>query len=112
MTKEVPRHSLPTESVSLSWKNRGSLLEDTSYQIAWHFSRRWALCSRSESIPASTPPQFHTHFSISRGVGNRLAAILLEIDANELNNVFASQDFIIFKIGKIGNYLCTLSFQK
>ena len=30
---------------------------------------------------------------------------MLEIDANELNNVFASQDFIIFKIGKIGNYL-------
>ena len=67
MTKEVPRHSLPTESVSLSWKNKGSLLEDTSYQIAWHFSRRWALCSRSESIPARTPSQFHTHFSISRG---------------------------------------------
>ena len=34
-----------------------------------------------------------------------LAAILLEIDANELNNVFASRHFIIFKIGKIGNYL-------
>ena len=27
-----------------------------------------------------------------------------EIDANDLNNVFASQDLIIFKIGKIGNY--------
>ena len=35
----------------------------------------------------------------------RVAAILLEIDANELNNTFASQDFFIFKIGKIDNYL-------
>ena len=35
----------------------------------------------------------------------RVAAILLEIHANELNNTFASQDFFIFKIGKIGNYL-------
>ena len=34
----------------------------------------------------------------------RVAAILVEIDANELNNAFASQDFFIFKIGKIGNY--------
>ena len=35
----------------------------------------------------------------------RVAAILLEIDANELNNAFASQDFSFLKIGKIGNYL-------
>ena len=35
----------------------------------------------------------------------RVAAILLEIDANELNNAFACYDFFIFKIGKIGNYL-------
>ena len=34
----------------------------------------------------------------------RMAAILLETEANDLNNVFASKDFIIFKIGKIGNY--------
>ena len=33
-----------------------------------------------------------------------MAAILLEINVNDLNNVVASQDFIIFKIGKIGNY--------
>ena len=33
----------------------------------------------------------------------RLAAILLKIDANELNNVFASRHYIIFKIGEIGN---------
>ena len=45
----------------------------------------------------------------------RVAAILPEIDANELNSAFASQDFFIFKIGKIGNYanypgsqICTL----
>ena len=38
-------------------------------------------------------------------VSARAAAILLEIDANELNNVFASRHFVIFKIGKIGNYL-------
>ena len=41
---------------------------------------------------------------MKEALGSRVAAILLEIDANELNNVFASQDFIIFKIGKIGNY--------
>ena len=36
---------------------------------------------------------------------DRVAAILLEIDANELTNAFTSQDFFIFKIGKIGNSL-------
>ena len=37
-------------------------------------------------------------------MGSRLAAILLEIDANELNNVFAVPDFIILKIGDfLGN---------
>ena len=35
----------------------------------------------------------------------RVAAILLEIDANELNNVFASRHYIIYKIGKIGDDL-------
>ena len=34
----------------------------------------------------------------------RVAAILLEIDANDLNNVSVSQDLVIFKIVKIGNY--------
>ena len=29
---------------------------------------------------------------------------MLEIDANELNSVFASRHFIIFRIGKMGNY--------
>ena len=29
---------------------------------------------------------------------------MLEIDANDLNNAFASKDFFIFKIGKIGNF--------
>ena len=46
-------------------------------------------------------------------LASRVAAILLEIDANESNNVFAAQDFIIFKIGKIGkigNYLSCLKY--
>ena len=33
---------------------------------------------------------------------SRVAAILLEIDANDLNNVFVCRHFIILKIG---NYL-------
>ena len=42
---------------------------------------------------------------------SRVAAILLEIDANELNNVFASRLFITFEIGKIGRYqISTLLF--
>ena len=37
-------------------------------------------------------------------INTRVAAILLEIDANELNNVFAVPDFIILKIGDfLGN---------
>ena len=40
----------------------------------------------------------------------RLAAILLGIDANELNNVFASWHLIILKIGKIGNYLSSSKY--
>ena len=36
---------------------------------------------------------------------SRVAAILLGIDANDLNNVFASRHLIIFKIGGIGNLL-------
>ena len=33
-----------------------------------------------------------------------MAAILLEIDANDLNNMFVCRHFIILKIGEIGNY--------
>ena len=40
----------------------------------------------------------------------RAAAILLEIDANDLNNVFASWHLIILKIGKIGNYLSSSKY--
>ena len=36
------------------------------------------------------------------GLAIRVAAILLEIDANDLNNVFVCRHFIILKIG---NYL-------
>ena len=39
-----------------------------------------------------------------------MAAILIEIDANELNNMFASRHFIIFKIGKISNYLSSSEY--
>ena len=34
-----------------------------------------------------------------------MAAILVGIDANELNNVFACRHFIMPKIGKIGGFL-------
>ena len=36
---------------------------------------------------------------------SRVAAILVGIDANELNNVFACRHFIMPKIGKIGGFL-------
>ena len=70
MTKEVPRHSLPTESVSLSWKNRAlsrkTLLTKSPgiFQGDGH-----SAAGVSPSLPP-TPPQFQTKFSISRGVGN------------------------------------------
>ena len=35
----------------------------------------------------------------------RVAAILVGIDANELNNVLTSRHFIMFKFGKIGDLL-------
>ena len=38
-------------------------------------------------------------------VANRVAANLLGIDANDLNNVFACRHFIKLKIGKFGDLL-------
>ena len=46
----------------------------------------------------------HTDSQIS-GRATRVAAILVEIDANDLNNVFVCRHFIILKIGTIGNFL-------
>ena len=67
MTKEVPRHSLPTESVSIARKNRAlsrKTLLTKSHRI-FHGDGHSA-AGVSPSLPP-TPPQFHTHFSISRG---------------------------------------------
>ena len=69
MTKEVPRHSLPTESVSIGGKNRALSPGRHFLPNRLAFFKEMGMGTAagvSPSLPP-TPPQFQTHFSISRG---------------------------------------------